>query len=276
MLNRLESYSAKQCEVFLANYHLTISSFNTDAIHDLRVAVKRIRAVFMLLERMFPGRFNAKETEEDLRELFRLSGRMRDAQVQQQLVLAYSHNTGISFTGYQNYLINTEKKAIGKFTKYLKGYHAGTDLDNIRKRIHVLLMDTDDETIKQHINLLVDELLATTRIMHEEQEQEQDEHLHAIRRKLKQCHNLLSVLKKDDIALPELRATLKSLDSVNNLLGDWHDRLVAMETLEKYISKQKKKGTAGQNRYRLFSETLADERRHFHREILDFFEHQLP
>lgn len=273
MHKRLETYLAKQCSVFLATYDLTLSSFDHDAIHDLRVAIKRIRTVFMLLEQMFPDQFKTGKAEGDLRELFRLSGRMRDAQVQQQLVSAYAETLNSSFEEYLNYLKNAEEKAISKFTKRLKGYQAEKDLDAKQDRVVTLLASADCDALRKHIILLVNDLLNNVRNI--QADAAHDEHLHEIRRKLKQCHYLLSIFKKDDVALLHLHATLETLDKANDLLGDWHDRLVAMETLEQFFKKHKKNKLRGENRYRLFSEKLAEERHLLHMKILWLFESEL-
>jgi len=269
MHKRLTAYSARQCEAILLNYNLTLSSFDADALHDLRVAVKRIRAVFLLLERMFPLQFNAKEAEGDLRELFRLSGKMRDAQVQQQLLETYVNNLDTGLIEYQNYLNKNEKKATSKFKKWLKNYQPEHDLADKQHLIVSSLAWTDSNSVKQNIIRLVDDLLILVRNM--QADQAHDEHLHEIRRNLKMCNYLLSVFRKNDPELPQLHETLKTLDTANDLLGDWHDRQVAMETLESFFTKHKKNDFSGENRYRLFSESLAHERHILHLKILGLF-----
>lgn len=273
MHKRLESYSAKQCSVFLTNYNLALSSSDADALHDLRVAIKRIRAVFMLLEKMFPKQFDIPEVEGNLRELFKLSGRMRDAQVQQLLVTTFEQNLNCSLTEYQNYLKKTEKKAISKFKMYLKGYHPEHDLEVIQNIVIALMASTDRDPVRQNIIQLVDELMITVRKM--QTDQEHDELLHEIRRKLKLCTYLLSIFRKTDAALPKLKETMKVLDTANDLLGDWHDRFVAMNTLDHFVEKQKEKGFPGENRYRLFRESLANERHLLHNKIRGLFESDL-
>jgi len=273
MHKRLEKYSARQCRVFLKCYELTLHNFDPDAIHDLRVAIKRLNAVFDLLERMFPDQLIGHVTQGGLHELFRLSGRMRDAQVQQQLVADLSQTLNAGFNEYQYYLKNAEKKAVGKFQKYIQGYDAKVDLVAKQEMISSLLGSTDGNAVKLHIFSLVGELLATARNMHSEQES--DEHLHEIRRKLKHCLYLLLVFSKKDDAFPDLKTILKTLNKANKLLGDWHDRLIAMQTLEKFISKQNKKETTGENRYQILHEHLAKERYLLQVKILKLLEKEM-
>ncbi|MCB9024422.1 MAG: CHAD domain-containing protein [Lentimicrobiaceae bacterium] len=273
MLKRLETYFLKHHQAFISNYALTINSFDSDAIHDLRVAIKRMRAVYVLLEKIFPEKFAAKEAEGALHELFRLSGRMRDAQVQQKLTATYEQKLNCSFTEYQHYLKIQERKAIRKFLKYLEGYEAETDMALKMEAFKTLMGLTDDETIRLNIINHVDELMHITKSMIDNQDK--DENLHEIRRKLKECHYLLAVLKKNDPALPTLEKTLKTLDTTNNLLGEWHDQIVGMDTLGKFMQKKQIEMVIGINRYHLLGEHLAQDRLHLHSDIMRLIEQEL-
>ncbi|MBP6723049.1 MAG: CHAD domain-containing protein, partial [Bacteroidia bacterium] len=52
-----------------------------DAIHDLRVATKKIRTVFRLVEFIAPDQFKTKKQIAGLRTLFRAAGVLRELQV---------------------------------------------------------------------------------------------------------------------------------------------------------------------------------------------------
>jgi CHAD domain-containing protein len=273
MQNRLLDYLSKQCGLFNKNFNLVISDFDEDAIHDMRVAIKRIRAVFLLTERLFPGEFDALEEEGEMRRLFRLSGRMRDAQVQQQLLYATAQNIGSTFGEYQAYLRNTESKAVKKFKKFLKEYDAEDDLKQKHEKVADLISRSGYEQVRLQIVQFVDELFMAAGKMHSDYEH--DEKLHEIRRKLKQCHYLLSVFNQRDPDLPQLKTTLKKLDKVNELLGNWHDQLVAMEMLGRFLEKFREKGEAGENRYLLLRSNLAENRYLLYKKVLNYFSEKL-
>lgn len=273
MQARLLDFFKNQCSLFLLNFNLAQKKPDADPIHDMRVAFKRIRAVYLLMERLFPESFDMEKAEGELKDLFRLSGRMRDAQVQQTLLEAHETNLSTTFGEYKAYLKKTEKKSINKFLDYLHKSDAEAELKKQQQEIVQLISTAGNEQIRQQIILFAHELMETAHNMHTEQEK--DENLHEIRRKLKQCHYLLSVLDPNDAGLPEINTRIKRLDKANDLLGAWHDHLVAMEMLDRFLDKVRKKELPGLNRYTLLRENLAEERHLLHVKILKYLGEKL-
>lgn len=273
MQARLLDFFTNQCSLFLLNFNLAQKKSDADAVHDMRVAFKRIRAVYLLMERLLPEDFNMEEAEGVLRELFRLSGRMRDAQVQLCLLEVHETNLSTTFGEYKAFLMKTEKKSVKKFHEYLHKSDAESDLKNKQQQTSHLISTAGDNQIRQQIILFVNELMYTAHNMHTDQDK--DENLHEIRRKLKQCHYLLSVFDPNDAGLPEINTRIKRLDKANDLLGAWHDHLVAMEMLDRFLDKAKNKELPGMNRYTLLRENLADERHLLHVKILKYLGEKL-
>ena len=156
---RLLQYYTKHSGLFLSNFKKVLTGFDPDAIHDMRVAVKRLRAVYLLLERLFGEKSEPVTDVGRFRELFRLSGRMRDIQVQQQLIEAYAADLGTSFGEYAEYLETTEKKAIHKFEKYIQETDAEAEVKKIQKKVENLIALTNDESVRQEIIRFVGELM---------------------------------------------------------------------------------------------------------------------
>lgn len=272
MLKRLLSYLEKQLSAFDNNFVKVCDSFDFDAIHDMRVAVKRLRALMILAEKLEPS-FNIAETEGELRQLFKLSGKMRDAQVQQSLLADYAQNLNISFGEYDLWLRNFEKKSIKKFTSYLK-VNTSTDFTrNLSQTLSELFNKSENAQIVNAINNLVEDLLAKVREMNEDQQH--DEQLHEIRRKLKQCNYLLSVFDKDDPDLPGLNKTLQLLEKANNLLGEWHDHDVAREFLFNFLNNKSTVDYPGYSRYKLLLEKTGERKHFLHMEIIRMMESEL-
>lgn len=273
MQQRLLSYYNRQSEQFMLNFGIALSSYNADAIHDMRVAVKRTRAVYQLLEQLFPVEFDAIKEEGTIRELFRISGRIRDAQVQQQLLDSYATSLGTTFGEYARYLRSGEKRAIRKFNKFLISFDADNHLKQMQERTSALISAASNDQIRHWIIRLTDALMQSAGKMHTGQKQ--DEHLHEIRRRLKQCQYLLTVFDQNDADYARLSKTIKSLDKVNDLLGDWHDMFVAGEMLERFLAKYKESELSGENRYLLLREKLDEKRERLQAKILGYFEKKL-
>ncbi|MFH1118956.1 MAG: CHAD domain-containing protein [Bacteroidota bacterium] len=273
MQERLFQYFTKHSGLFLSNSRQALTGFDADAIHDMRVAVKRIRAVYLLLERLFPDTFNSVSEEGRLKELFRFSGRMRDIQVQKLLLESYSANLDTTFGDYKSYLEDSEKKAVKKFRKLLQEFSAEEYVKHKLKLVEGLIALTAGEQVRKQIIGFVDELMEAAKEMRIDQEH--DENLHEIRRKLKQCHYLLSVFDPEDPDLPTLNKTIRHLDHVNELLGDWHDQVVAMEMLDRFLEKHIEKEITGNNRYVLLRENLSVNRHLLYIKILSYIEVKL-
>lgn len=272
MHQRLSNYFGKQCTAFAANFVKVRESFDTDAIHDMRVAVKRIRAVLMLLEKLDPA-FDAEKAEGELNRLFKLSGKMRDAQVQQLLIKKYESALDQDFSDFTGYLIRQEKKSIRRFTGYLEEHKVRDYTASFQQTADEIPGKKKGQAIGDAIINLVNELLEKCGNL--KSDQVHDENLHEIRRKLKQCNYLLTVFHRDDPALPLLSQTLKLLETANDLLGEWHDHVVGMEVLRKFIKNASKNHAELPGQYPALYEAMKTRRHTLHLDVINMMEKQL-
>ena len=273
MQERLLRYYSKHCSHFVSNFRQALTGFDEEAIHDMRVAIKRLRAVNLLIERLHPRKFDSVSGEGRIRDLFRLSGRIRDTQVQQQLLSACLEHSGTTHSEYLHYLKKSEQKSIRKFNKSLAETDAEAELEDLQKLASELISDSTDDAITRQIILFAEELMAVSRAMRHDQAH--DENLHEIRRKLKSCHYLLTLFDKDDPDHRQLSSIIKRLDKVNELLGQWHDQVVAMEMLGKFISQRDETKIQGDDCYLQLMENLSGQRQHLHEKIMNYFTEKL-
>src|SRR6266487_3544312 len=78
-----------ELQVFQKNLLLLQEQMNTDAIHDLRVAIKKLRSYFKL----YAALFKKKDTEKlfaGTKELFSVLGRHRNIEMSKQLLLSFA------------------------------------------------------------------------------------------------------------------------------------------------------------------------------------------
>jgi CHAD domain-containing protein len=269
MRQKLLSYFNHQIEAFRENLTKVREESGFDAIHDMRVAIKRLRAVFILAEKLQPG-FSGEQTEGELRQLFRLSGKMRDAQVQLALLMDYESSMETAFSQYTTYLRNFERKAVKKFNDYV---HLKSETDFIRATelmLPDLILKSDNIRIKSALHTLLEELFTAVESL--KTDQQHDEHLHEIRRKLKQCNYLLSVFDTEDDAFPRMNKLLKKLEKANELLGKWHDHVIAIGYLSRFL-KSKPTGDSGIFRpYLLLLEQITAEKHMLYLKIMGMME----
>lgn len=268
MQEKLLAYYLKSCDQFLLNYRQALSGFDVEAVHDMRVAVKRIRAVNLLLDQLIPEKTNAAGEERIIRGLFRLSGKIRDHQVQLQLLSEYTAESGTPFVAYQQYLKKGEHKAIRKFVGYLAETDAEAAIEDMQKHDLDRISLSGNHAITGHIVRIANELLAGARSV--SHDRYHDEHLHEIRRKIKYCLFLLNVFDKDDPNLSKVGSSLKKLEKAGLMLGNWHDHVVAVEMLKKFFGQSDEKDTAGNDLYWWFMIDISEKKQLLHRKIMNY------
>lgn len=269
MQQRLIAFYNAQIEAFRENFEKVREGFGFDAVHDMRVAIKRLRAVIILCEKLYPE-LSIVHAEGELRKLFRLSGKMRDAQVQQALVREYEVRLEAGFGEFTDYLQDYERKSIKKFSNYCIHHTANDFIQSISAILPNIILNVDEKHLKSAFYALLRELLTTVESL--KTDQQQDEHLHEIRRKLKQCNYLLTIFDAEDDDLLQLTKLLKKLEKANDLLGKWHDHIIALEFLSGFL-KNKNIGETGDFKdYLILIDQFSEEKHGLYLKIMELLE----
>ena len=71
------------------------TELDNEAIHQYRVAIKRIRSVFRAVNESYPGKILADELLSPLKNIFKAGGPVRDEHVQLDLVTRFEKENGI-------------------------------------------------------------------------------------------------------------------------------------------------------------------------------------
>jgi len=266
MSNRLLDYYNLHYKAIVDNYNEASLSFGVEALHDMRVAIKRIRSVNLLLTRLHGSEMTAKCQCSSIREIFRLAGKIRDLQVQLQLVTDTSSKLGITFFAYLRYLRKQEFKATRKMRIHRQNGDISGNLTKYYECSIVLINALNNQQISDEMFSLVADLFELVSSMRGQQTQ--DENFHEIRRRLKQCQYLLTVIDHSESKLPHVASTLKKLNKLNTLLGDWHDKHVAMEMLETFMKDKLLHSDPGKERYQFLLESIRKNRNCLVRSIL--------
>jgi CHAD domain-containing protein len=84
-MKELEKYLLKRVTVISGFLEIPKESFTTETIHDLRVEIKKLHALFELLEHCHDN-FKMKRLFKPFRHLFRQTGKVREIQVEEELL----------------------------------------------------------------------------------------------------------------------------------------------------------------------------------------------
>jgi len=206
-----------------SNYIKIRKGHEKEAIHQLRVSLKKVNAVFRLAAFVAPHSFKARQAFGPLKEIFNLSGEVRDLQIAHQVLCQYqiTYNENI-----QEPLNDELVLAIGKLLKWKKRNPSG--------KLFVLVVTSTKhlKSISQarwlkgivgYIDLLfqkIEFLMSSKR----------KDKWHQVRISLKRIRFVMDWalnMKKDFISPEEY----KRVRLLGQLLGDWHDRVIVVEKI---------------------------------------------
>ncbi len=219
------------------NYGLALGANDEDGVHDLRVALKRLRAFFNLIE-VLNNNFIAKKEFKKFRRIAKRTAMIRDSQVQQKLVKNAEINTGESFNDYREYLLEQEKKGIEIFLQFAKKnslYALQRTEKDIRKSIANLSnISATTKAEGTFYNLRNNMLLLSG------EEDLRQEVLHKVRILSKETHYVFEIVYTCfDLFVDEFDMFTKEIKKVHQALGKWHDYDVALEFYEAYLRQSK-------------------------------------
>ena len=87
MSNRILQYYQKHKNLVRENLNKSRDPLDIEAIHDMRLSIKRIRVVAKLAVEISNNAFNTETSLSELNKFFKASGRLRDIQVTKSLLL---------------------------------------------------------------------------------------------------------------------------------------------------------------------------------------------
>jgi len=228
----LLSYYSEKAEIITYNYYLAVKR-DVDGIHDMRVAIKRMKALFNLLQAAGID-FDAKKRFKHFKRIAKNSGQLRDAQVQCDLMTKANKKQKRDLSGYEAYLANMEEEGFQQFRKFSK-CDPLSKLKGKKKIIsHTLKISTPvrAETMSRgrFINLL------NNLIMAGRDPEYHEENLHKVRILSKEIHYTFEILT-GCLGLYEDRTEFPvNIKKVHSVLGKWHDCEVCLDLIADYAA----------------------------------------
>ena len=202
-----------------------------EAIHDMRLSIKRIKVVAKLADQLSDNTFNAKVTLATLNKFFKTSGRLRDIQVTKQLLidLQNAHLAPVieSFS-------SREKKQRNKYEQALSTFNKET-LGDIELRLVERLKGLTAKAAMAGALLLLSDYLHDIRELFYSSSREK--RLHEVRTRLKDINYLNNIFDEQIGIETQLNISAERLRELGELAGSWHDHLNLEMKLGKFIHK---------------------------------------
>ena len=232
MPNPILPYYQKHRNLVEEYYHACKDPDDIEAIHNMRLSVKRIRVVAKLTEQLSNHAFDAKNTLRDLNKFFKSSGRLRDIQITKQLLENYHMH---DLDPIINRFSKREKKQRVKFDRAIMNFRL-----EILNDIEISLADelkkhSEEEAIIAGRNLVSVYLSEIHELFHMSSKEKR---LHNIRTRLKDINYLNNIFDGQLDLEEQLFISVARLKELGELAGSWHDHLNLESILQKYLDKE--------------------------------------
>jgi len=209
-MTRFQDYFTELTKTFNECHQNLLQQTIEQDIHKLRTTLKKLKTFNILLDGLL---FREKDFPLEFDNLFKLSGEIRDIQIQQKILEEYDD-------GYKAYLLYMYEDRLKKF-KIKESFDDEliylTDKLNRVEDYHI------DEQIIMNIQTRIEMSYDDIRSM---VEKISTENLHDLRKRIKRIYyNLLMLGDLSDI---------QKIDQIQETIGLWHDYDVTIEAIRKF------------------------------------------
>jgi CHAD domain-containing protein len=202
--------------------------FETEAIHQMRVAYKKLRAFLRMMSEEKPGLDKIKIPAK-LKRGYHIAGCIRDLQLQRQIILSHTRAEIVEPKGYLNLLKQNIKKLSPQFSDVPLKKVIEKD---IKKTQNSLGNEIDSTVAIKFINNNCEAIIAIA-----DNGDFTDVNLHAIRKHLKDIFYIIHELAAEDEEIKFNDVTIsknekKQLDPYLEELGNFQDKCTSIKLLE--------------------------------------------
>lgn len=222
---QLIDYYETRYQVFVEQLALLSARHSAENVHQLRVAIKKLRAILTLIERL-PPTIHVDSYCGHLKPVFDAAGKLREIQLNHQLMQHYCKGMK---SCRRRYLLRADKARHRLLTRL--GQLDTDGLQLCHEGIRTAMLTIDDAAAISEANALIRHRLR--KISKLARHVDDNHKLHRIRINLRIINETLKLLN----AIGGVNATtvdIKQTKAAADAIGDWHDYGVAIEALGKY------------------------------------------
>jgi CHAD domain-containing protein len=218
---------------FLANIYKAGITGNSRDIHRARLDVKKIFALFRLFEMLEKPESGYESWYRFFRPLYRQAGKIREIQVD-YIMLGQLDSHAEDFQSFLHWLKRREQVAIRKFIYLVKKIEEDK-LKHIEKAIFNLCQGRGGSisSIRSKTGEFIMQNAILTRKL--QADKPGDDEIHRIRKLLKEM-SIVATLVYSLKPGKGLDQIVTGLNKTEMMIGDWHDRVVLKEAIEKFLS----------------------------------------
>lgn len=239
MKDLLTAYFSEQKEAFLLSVESVSLSSDGENIHQLRLNVKRMRALLSFLnfvKREKVGKPYAKE----LRKIYLPAGKLRDVQVLMVQLKNYEKKLKISYGKYEAYLksIADTTYADLKSNAVVFDPHLTAGLETLVREV---ISDFTDDALTDRVNAVFQESFEKVKLLRRVPGNKR-KNMHALRKTLKEIRYFLELFNRPLVEIRDVRIKYSRLKQMEKVLGLWHDQVNGRRCLKKFMKKYNNAG----------------------------------
>jgi CHAD domain-containing protein len=236
-----------QAELNVSHKNISIlqAALNAKAIHDLRVAIKKLRCYFKFYLLLFE-RKEAEKLFSDTNRLFSILGKHRNIEVSRKLLSSPGkNNQALKFFFVH---LQTMQKQTGMYCKQTLAKYKPDELNKLTKEMKA---DLENYTSEETLNKLNKVIKASfEKVKHDLKHFKDRSHL--IRKALKDIFYRLSIFENPPLS----NTQIKTIDKILNHLGNAQDGEVVITNLKSFRKMILPKETAEYNLIRKTEQDL--------------------
>lgn len=216
-----------------------INTVNTDekeSIHEMRVAIKRVRSILLLLKESKICKRKALKRFRHVYKVFDISGEIREYQIKCELLEIYMLKLNHDYENFRQSIIRmsaiSKKRYWSEMRKIsLIELSAGTEL--LKKQI----VRSSNRSLNKNIkSFIVKRLVRSCQWLREANFRD---YLHDIRKYLKDIRFVTEQLENITSEIFKSTFTFKDIKKVEDLLGNWHDLDLFLIDINQYKGRKK-------------------------------------
>ena len=235
MKKQILSYFRNQIEELSA--HLQVAGFpeSTEAVHDTRVCIKRIRAFVKLFKVKSKNKKIRKLQKKELNIIFRTAGKLRDLEMRKFLLNDYKKLLNENFPELENKI---DVKIVER-RKNLREILANGQRDFLLIYQQEVINEIESLEDEKMIDLIKNYLTKAIKRTGKNRYRIIPKVLHKQRMLLKEIRFCLE-MSGDMVSEPDAEEQITKIKEMEDLLGSWHDYNILNRAVEKQMQKLKK------------------------------------
>jgi CHAD domain-containing protein len=216
----IRDYLFKNLDLFKANVDKAQRVFDPEAIHDYRVAVKRIRSIVTALDNATESMVFPETMIFPLRLMFKAGGTIRDDQVQIGMVEDFEKQDNTAFPLIKEFYYQRIREQRDAF--FVKSFDIDlSDLDDLREQIEESLEPLDDKVLETWMYNWLSE--SNAKLRRKRYDLEKPERLHKFRTRYKQNGYVVEMIFQAGFDQRISKKTFSKMKAFGQELGNWHD-----------------------------------------------------